>query len=593
MSRLWRFMAAFLVLGISTSCQDGSPTPVTTATKVLNAGSEEPKPDTIVGGKSPTPRPSASVAQFTDASIAAGVTQPYVNGADGQFRLVETMGSGAGLIDYDRDGWLDLYVLQGRPLPEDGQPATTTARLYRNQRDGSFRDVTEAANVGFHGYGQGVAVGDYDGDGHDDLFAAGFGRSALYRNSRSGRFEDVTVKAGLHETGWASSCAFADLDGDGDLDLYVVHYLADTVDSLGNPTARCNATPGKLGYCPPDAFRPEGDHLYKNNGDGTFTDVSAESGIGRVAGNGLGLAIADLDDDGRLDIFVANDRTPNLCFHNQGGLRFEETALAWGLAYNEAGQLRAGMGVAAGDADGDERLDLLVTNFYEEGVTLYLNKAPRRFQVGTAQARLLSPTRGRLGFGVGFLDADLDGDLDLFIANGHVNDARSLNIPYKMSAQLLQNMGDCRYEDVSSHAGPYFQGSWLGRAAAIGDLDNDGDEDVVATHLDRPPALLRNETARTPGTSFLQLSLRGANTSRTAIGARVSLEFGGRVIVRQLVAGTSYLSTSDSGRRLTIGLGRAEKIDRLVIRWPSGKEQVQRNVVVPARLTIDEPTPGE
>ena len=371
-----------------------------------------------------------------------------------------------------------------------------------------------AAGVAFRGYGEGIAVGDYNGDGLDDLYVSGFNTAALFRNNGDRTFTDATRASGLTGRGWATSCAFADLDGDGDLDLYVVRYLADTVDASGQPTVVCNALPGAVGYCPPVAFPPEPDSLYRNNGDGTFTDISRESGI-VDNGNGLGLAIADFDDDGRLDVFVANDKTPNLLFHNLGGLRFEEVGLPWGVAFDESGAATAGMGVAAGDYDGDGRTDLLVTNFFEEGVTLYRNAAPGRFEAVTARARLKVPTRSKLGFGTGFLDYDNDGRLDLFIANGHVNDVRPVRMPYRMTPQLFHNVGEGRFTDVSGEAGPYFRGLWLGRGAAFGDFDNDGDTDVVVTHNDGPPALLFNKTASIG--HALRLTLIGTGTGNDPV----------------------------------------------------------------------------
>lgn len=512
---------------------------------------------------------------FDDVAAEAGLNVPHYNAANGQYRLVETMGSGVGLLDHDRDGWLDIFVAQGCPLPRDPGQTEWTARLYRNQRDGSFEDVTDKAGVGFNGFGQGVAVGDYDGDGHDDLYVSALGTGALYRNQGDGTFRDVTEQSGLRDIGWGTSCAFADLDRDQDLDLFVVHYLANTVDEHGRPTVNCDATPGRLGYCPPGAFSPEHDRLFRNNGDGTFTDVSAESGVGNIAGNGLGLAIADWDDDGRLDVFVANDQSPNHLWRNLGDdLRFEEVALSWGVAYDEAGHARAGMGVASGDYDGDGRSDLLVTNFYEEGCTLYRNRAPGDFQVTTTQARLAIPTRRVLGFGTGFLDIDHDGRLDLFAANGHINDVRPLGMPYEMPPQLFRNVEGTWFEDVSQRAGAYFQGRWLGRGAAFGDLDNDGDMDIVVTHLARAPALLRNDVPDKG--HFLSLSLNAKGTGRHAVGARVTAHVNERAIVRELVGGASYLSASED--RVHIGLGTADHVDRLEVRWPSGVAQEWRNV---------------
>ncbi|GIW89081.1 MAG: hypothetical protein KatS3mg108_3405 [Isosphaeraceae bacterium] len=516
----------------------------------------------------PTPE-AASPIRFRDVAAGAGVDLPPFHAALGRFRLVETMGSGLALIDADGDGWLDVVVGQGALLPEDKAPEPRPTTLYRNLGGGQFEDVTETAGLRFREFSQGMAVGDYDGDGRDDLFLAGFGRSALYRNLGDGRFADVTDSAGVAGYGWPSSCAFADLDGDGDLDLYVVHYLADTVDAFGRATVRCNAVEGRVGYCPPQAHRPEADVLYRNNGDGTFTDVSVEAGLASAPAPGLGLAIADLDGDGRLDVFIANDQAPNQAWRNLGGLRFEDRASDWGLALGETGETRAGMGVAAGDYDEDGRLDLLVTNFYEEPDTLFRQVAPGLFQPVSAEARLAVPSRTTLSFGTAFLDADSDGRLDLFVANGHINDVRPLGIPYAQPPQLFWNRGGGRFEEVTRASGEYFVGSYLARAAAVGDLDNDGDVDLIVNHLDRPPAVLLNETPRIGGT--LTLRLRAATLSRSPIGARVRVGALGRTIHRDVVAGTSYLASHDP--RLHVGLGAARTADWVEVDWPSGRRE--------------------
>ncbi len=512
---------------------------------------------------------------FEDVAPLAGLTTPRYPAAHGQFRLVETMGGGVGLIDFDGDGRLDIFVTQGAEIPADSADKSHAAQLYKNRGDGKFENVADKAGVAFRGYGQGVAVGDFDGDGHADIYVAGFDTAALFRNKGDGTFEDRTKSAGLSGHGWATSAAFADLDGDGDLDLYVVRYLAETVDAAGRPAVTCNALPGQIGYCPPLAHAPAADSLYRNEGDGTFTDIGPEIGLEKTAGNGLGLAIADFDEDGRLDIFVANDKTPCQLYRNLGCMKFEESGLPWGLAFNESGEPTAAMGVAVGDSDGDGRPDILVTNFYEEGVTLFRNLGGGRFEVATPRARLKVPTRGRLGFGTGFADFDNDGALDLFIANGHVNDVTPLRMPYRMKPQLFRNDGHGRFSDVSPASGPYFATERLGRGAAFGDLDDDGRVDIVVTHNDEPPALVMNRRPEGDPTHVLRLTIVAAKVGGKAVspvGSVVKVEIDeSKTLTRFVPGGTSYLSAHDP--RLTIGVGSAAKVKKVTVRWPSGKSE--------------------
>lgn len=528
--------------------------------------------------------------RFEDTASAAGLTTPHYPAAHGQFRLVETMGGGVGLIDFDADGRLDIYLTQGAEIPADSADKSHAAQLYRNLGDGKFENVAEKAGVAFRGYGQGVAVGDYDGDGHDDLYVAGFESAALYRNRGNGTFEDRTEASGLKGRGWATSTAFADLDSDGDLDLYVVRYLADTVDAAGRPTVTCNALPGQIGYCPPLAHFPAADSLYRNEGNGTFTDIGPEIGLDKSPGNGLGLAIADFDDDGKLDIFVANDKTPCQLYRNLGGLKFEEVGLSWGVAFDESGEPTAAMGVAVGDTDNDGLPDILVTNFYEEGATLYRNLGGGRFEVATARGRLKIPTRGRLGFGTGFADFDNDGFLDLFITNGHVNDVTALRMPFRMKPQMFRNDSRGRFADVSDSSGPYFETARLGRGAAFGDLDDDGRVDVVVTHNDEPPALLINKKMPGDDSRSLRLKLVPAPVGGKAVsplGAVVKAELDdARTLTRFLAAGTSYLSANDT--RLTIGVGKAAGVKKLTVRWPSGRSESWADLPLDRQVVIEE-----
>ncbi|MBI1322418.1 CRTAC1 family protein [bacterium] len=575
MSIYQRFAVIVVVCFGCSSNEPSVESPVPAPVSEIAPGAEK------VQAKSPAPAVTSSTASprdrivFEDVAGAAGLTTPRYPAAHGQFRLVETMGGGVGLIDFDGNGRLDIYLTQGAEIPADPADESHSAQLYRNLGDGKFENVAQKAGVAFRGYGQGVAIGDYDGDGHPDIYVAGFDTAALYRNKGDGTFEDQTQAAGLTGHGWATSTAFADLDADGDLDLYVVRYLADTVDAAGRPTVTCNALPGQIGYCPPLAHAPSADSLYRNDGTGKFTDIGPEIGLERTAGNGLGLAIADFDEDGKLDIFVANDKTPCQLYRNLGGMKFEESGLPWGLAFNESGEPTAAMGVAVGDADGDGKPDILVTNFYEEGVTLYRNLGGGRFEVATPRARLKVPTRGRLGFGTGFADFDNDGALDLFIANGHVNDVTPLRMPYRMKPQLFRNDGQGRFSDVSASSGPYFATERLGRGAAFGDLDDDGRVDVVVTHNDEAPALLMNRKPEGDASHALRLTLNAAKIHGKAVssvGSVVKVEIdGNRTITRFLPAGTSYLSTHDS--RLTIGVGAATKVRQVTVLWPSGKSE--------------------
>ena len=533
---------------------------------------------------------SPALIKFEEQSAQAGLKVPHYPAANGRFRLIETMGGGVGLLDFNRDGHLDIFICQGSDIPADTQNKTRAAQLYKNNGDGTFTDMAPQAGVDFGGFGQGVAVGDYDGDGFDDIYIAGFQSSALYRNKGDGTFEELSEKAGLKNDGWATSSAFADLDADGDLDLYVVRYLAHTVDAAGRPTVKCNALPGQIGYCPPLAHSPEPDSLYRNNGDGTFTDIGPSIGLSPADGNGLGLAIADFDDDGRPDIFVANDKTPCRFYHNLGQMKFEETGLSWGLALNENGDPTAAMGVAVGDADSDGRLDILVTNFYEEGVTLFRNLGQGRFEVATSRARLKSPTRGRLGFGAGFVDFDNDGHHDLFITNGHVNDVRPLRMPYQMPPQLFRNAGAGRFVDSSAGAGPYFQQEWLGRGAAFGDFNNDGRMDILVTHNATTPALLVNRSDEAHENHSLRLQLKPAPRGGKAVspvGSVVTVQFkDDKKLVRQVMAGTSYLSSHDS--RLNIGIGPVAQAVGVQVKWPSGRLETWPDLPVDKLLELAE-----
>jgi tetratricopeptide (TPR) repeat protein len=532
------------------------PTPVAPRRKasLASAAPEAPALSPVAG---------AGRLKFEDVATRSGLVYRYECGVTPNLYLPDTMGGGVGLIDYDDDGRLDVYFVNGCPLPVDAAHPATPNKLFRNRGDGTFEDVTARAGVAGLGYGMGCAVADYDEDGHDDLFVTGLGRTILYRNRGDGTFEDVTARAGVASDRWSTAAGFADLDGDGDLDLVVITY----VEADPKKVPDCRDPLGKPMHCPPGQFPAQFDQLFRNNGDGTFTDVSREAGFEVPAGLGLGLAIADFDDDGRLDVFVANDAAPNFLFRNKGGLTFEEVGVAAGLAYDGTGRATASMGVVAEDLDSDARIDVFHTNFLNEPNTLHRNLGGGLFDDTTARAGLDAPSRPVTGFGTAALDVDNDGRLDLFVANGHVDDRPWAGHPMAQLPQLYWSRGPGRYDLAPETVAPYFARPAVGRGAAAGDLDGDGRIDLVVVHRDAPAALLRNVT---DGGHWLALRLRG-KAPRTPIGARVTCTVGGRTSVRWLTSGTGYLSSHDP--RLWFGLGTARTVDRVEVRWPSGSVQ--------------------
>jgi tetratricopeptide (TPR) repeat protein len=543
-----------------------------------------PKPSGTLSAE-PTPELAlqASVApRFEDLAVPANVYYRYDAGATPNLFIADTMGGGVGLIDYDDDGWLDLYFVNGCPLPIDGDSTPRPNRLYHNRGDGTFEDHTERAGVAGAGYGMGCAVGDYDNDGRDDLFVTGLDRTILYRNRGDGTFEDVTERAGVQSARWTTAAGFGDLDGDGDLDLVVIAYVE--ADPARSP--ECRDRTGRLIHCQPERFPAQLDYLFRNNGDGTFTDVSREAGVEGPGGRGLGLAIADFDGDGRLDLFVANDGTPNFLYRNLGGLRFEEVGDLAAVSYDATGQPTASMGVVADDLNGDGLIDLLHTNFVNQASTLRWNVGGGLFRDGTLAAGLGVASRAKTGWGAVALDVENDGRLDLFAANGHTDDQPWLNSPMAQTAQLFLGRDSGRFVLAGAEATPYLARPLVGRGVAAGDLDNDGRVDLVVVHRDAPAALLYN---RTTGGHWLGLLLRGTRSGRTPVGAQVTCQAGDRRLVRWLTSGTSYLSANDP--RLWFGLGPVDRVERLEVRWPSGT--VQSWTDLPADQILDLREGGE
>ncbi|HEY2934727.1 MAG TPA: CRTAC1 family protein [Acidobacteriota bacterium] len=536
-----------------------------------------------------TPAPTTSHTPFfRDATIETGLKFHHFTGAAGEFYLPEIMGGGAALLDYDNDGDLDVYFVQGAMLdrsvaplkaifpPAAGQPPG--GRLFRNELIPSgklkFSDVTSSAGIKAQFYGMGAAVGDYDNDGNPDLYLTGFGPNLLYRNNGNGTFSDVTAAAGVGDPRWSTSAAFLDFDGDGDLDLYVANYVDFTV--KGNK--KCSTPGGVPDYCTPAAYNAVPDRLYRNDGHGRFTDVSASSGIGKTAGPGLGVAAADFNGDHRADIFVANDGAANLLWINRGDGTFEESALISGVAYAEDGVTRAGMGVACGDFDNDGDEDILVSNLRREGCSLFVNSGSGVFSDETARRGLLQPTFLFTGFGAGWIDSDNDGNLDLFIANGAVTFLEALSgnrYPFHQKNLLLQQRAGGRFLDVSQQSGPALQLSDVSRGAAFGDIDNDGDIDIVIANNNGPARLLLNES--TPRMHWVRLRLEGVRCNRSAIGAHVYVMRKGQPpLHRRVHSDGSYCSASDL--RVHVGLGARSEIDAVRVQWPDGSSEIWNDI---------------
>ena len=537
--------------------------------------------------------PAPKSPLFTDDAGSAGLKFIYRNGGSKIHQIPEAIGGGVALLDYDGDGWLDVYLVQGGTFPPDPStpPPSEGDRLFRNRGDGTFDDVTESAGLGgARGYGFGTAVGDIDNDGRPDLFVTRWRGYALYRNKGDGSFEDITERAGLSgDRDLPTSAAFADLDGDGDLDLYVCHYCVWDAD---DPRICRDGASNAIMSCNPIELEARPDHLFRND-NGRFVDVTKEAGIIDRDGRGLGVVAADLDGDGRTDLFVANDMSANYFWRNLGGLRFEEAGHLAGLAGSGDGGYRAGMGVARGDLDGDGLIDLAVTNFFGESTSVYRHLGSGMFAERSDSSGIGAASRPLLGFGVAAFDADNDGRLDLATANGHVNDLRP-HFPFLMPAQLLVGLGGGRFDDASARAGACWNVPRMGRGLAAGDLDNDGRVDLLLVSQNQPLAYFHNGTDR-PGHA-LTLRLEGRESNRDGVGAQVRVTAGGRTVVADRFGGGSYLSSSDP--RLHFGLGDARRADLIEVLWPSGRTDRHSGLAADAGYLLREgaslplPLPG-
>jgi hypothetical protein len=525
---------------------------------------------------------------FRDVTAESGVTFKHTDGSSGRHHIMETVTAGLALFDYDDDGDIDIYFINGAPLPGSKVKVTPANELYRNDGGWKFSNVTKEAGVRNTGFGLGVAVGDYDNDGDADIFVNNDGPDVLYRNNGDGTFTDVTKKAGLDgDESFAAGTCFLDMDGDGDLDLYVSNYLVYSEDLYGPRYMR-----GVPVYRDPRQYEACPDILFRNNGNGTFTDVSKESGISLKAGWGMGMVCADYDNDGDTDIFIANDESENFLFQNDGTGKFEEAGLIAGIGYDLHGDEHGSMGVDCGDYDNDGWLDFYVTSYQSQLATLYKNMGDGTFQDVTFLTGAGTGTFPNVTWGNTIADFDNDGDRDIFIACGHLQDnieKYSDSSTYYQQNILLLNDGKGKFVDASNESGDGLLVKLSSRGAAFGDLDNDGDVDAVILNSREKPTLLRNESVN--DNHWIEVRLRGVKSNRDGVGARVKVVAGDLTLIDEVHSGRGY--QSHYGTRLHFGLGNRERVDKIEVRWIGGGVDIVENVAVDQLLTITEGQSGQ
>ncbi len=574
--RRWVLLIAVPALLLSGCSTDSPPSPKTLAKK--NTG---PSPAVPQFQRARDATKKLSSIQFTPVAKAAGVDFTYYGGPSPERYMTEQNGGGVALLDFDGDGQLDIFFANGSHFARPAEQCGASHQLYRATGKLTYVEVSGPARLNDFGFGMGCAVGDYDNDGFADLFLAQYGKNRLWHNNGDGTFADVTDATGLTDNRWGTSAAFADLDGDGNLDLYVVNYVEWSPDDA--PCYTQHPTPIHIS-CGPIGRPGQPDLLYHNSGDGMFSDVSKVAGIVRAESKGLGLAVADFDSDGWLDIYVANDTTENFLFRNRRGMRFDEAGIASGVAVGADGLAHSGMGVACADVDGDGRFDLFVTNFDNEVNDLYLNLVGTGFLNVNQAFGLDLVSRPMLGFGTLFSDFDADGDPDLFVANGHIWDLTPLQLhyAYRMKQQVLCNDQGQRFADTSSAAGPYFQIPRLGRAVAAGDLDDDGDDDLVVGHVESPAELLRNDSTRAQATCRLRFI--GTRSVRQPLGCRVEVSSGQRHNTYWIPSGGGFQSSSDP--EIVVVCDSSKAFDEVTIQWPGQEQETWRDVPVTPVVTL-------
>ena len=522
----------------------------------------------LIASAMPFALPAAGLGvRFTDVTGSAGIKFQHNSGAYGGKLLPETLGSGCAFLDYDGDGWQDILLVNSMDWPGHKR-RWSTPQLYRNNRDGTFTDVTKAAGLDVEIYGMGVAVGDYNNDGFPDIFVTCVGQSRLFRNMGNGKFTEVTKAAGLMERqGLSTSAVWVDYDRDGLLDLFVCNYVRWTAEH----DVFCSLDGKNKSYCTPEAYRGDTCWLYHNKGNGTFEDVTASSGVFDSSSKSLGVAMLDFDQDGWPDLLVANDTQPNKLYRNLQNGKFKDVAVETGLAFSSDGKARAGMGVDAADFENSGKPGIVITNFDNEMIGLY-HYAGRGYDDVAMQEGLGAASRNTLGFGCVFFDADLDGRLDIAVANGHIDETvRNIrgNVGYAQPAQLFLNEGGGKFRDVAGEVGGGFDQPKVGRGLAVGDFDRDGDQDLLLTTNNSGAYLYRNDV--TNGNRSIRFRLLGTKSNRDAIGAMVHLFVNGQQETRMVRSGSSYLSQSELP--VTFGVGKTEQIERVVIDWPSGRNE--------------------
>ncbi len=529
-------------------------------------------------------RPSGPI-EFADVTSQAGIHFKHNSGAFGKKYLPETMGSGVCFLDYDNDGWQDIFLVNSMDWPEHKTGKSFPA-LYHNNHDGTFTDVTQQAGLAIEIYGLGCAVGDYDNDGYEDLYLTTVGSNHLFHNLGNGKFADVTAKAGVASPGFSASAVWFDYDNDGKLDLFVTHYIDWSIEK----DQYCTLDNKNKSYCTPQTYKGESSRLYHNKGNGVFEDVTKQAGLLDPAGKALGVALLDYDNDGWMDLFVSNDTEPNKLYHNNHDGTFTDVGVTVGVAFSDSGRVRAGMGADAADIDGSGFPSLVIGNFTNESTSLYKNDGSGLFVDESMRSGMAQMTAQSLTFGCFFMDYDLDGLLDIVAANGHVSDDIAVVQPtlrYAQPAGIYRNIGNRKFEDVSAKLGRAIQKPVVGRGMAYADFDNDGDLDLIITSNNGPARLLRNENANQ--NDMMRVKLIGTKSNRDGIGAKVALTTSaGATMTGMVKGGSSYLSQSELP--LTFGLGKpgTVKISRLQIVWPSGRKESIDNVKPNQSVIIQE-----